>query len=134
MVLHSDYTTFQELVNLGAKVAVVDPNGDTVIHSAIKHEKWLMVQYLAETHGNLVNAAGVPAFQLMRTPPQQQQQVIAVDTRRFREIKERVTVLEFGLSRVAAGRNMASGTCPICSRRFENPEWAEHVRIGCRGV
>jgi hypothetical protein len=142
-VLHSDYTTFQELVNLGAKVAAIDPNGDTVIHSAIKREKWLLVQYLTQTpaYANLVNAAGVPAFQLMRAPPappappapQPQPQMVVVDARLYNELKERVTAMEHALSRVAAGRTMASGTCPICHRRFENAAWADHVRGGCHG-
>jgi hypothetical protein len=135
-VIKSDMPTFHTLLNLGAQVAAVDPNGDTVIHSAIRHQKPMQVQLLAQNpaYASLVNAQGIPAFQLIPAPPvarPPQQQMVAVDAARFEELKNRITALEFALSRLTTARNATGGTCPICSKRFENAEWVQHVRAGC---
>jgi ankyrin repeat protein len=138
-LFNSDLQTFQTLVNLGGQVAAVDPNGDTVIHSAIKHQKMMQVQYLAQNPGNLnlVNREGVAAFQLLQGAavqrPQMQPQMIAVDAGRYEELKNRVTALEFALSRITAGVSENGGNCPICNGRYENAEWVQHVRNGCNG-
>jgi hypothetical protein len=133
-VLHADAAAFQELVNLGANVAAVDPAGDTVIHAAIRRQRWLLVQYLEQTpaYAGLRNAAGVPAAQLIRVQAGAGAGAVAVDARRYAELRERVVALEFALARVAAARSAAAGACPVCGRRFEGAEWAQHVRAGCR--
>jgi hypothetical protein len=57
--------------------------------------------------------------------------MIPVDSVQYEAMRNRVLKLEIALSQLTAGRNTASGTCPICARRFENAEWVEHVRNGC---
>jgi len=112
-VLAADPATFQTLVNLNAQVAALDPQGDTVIRSAIKNHKHEYYQLLAQNPKNLalVNGQGIPAFQLMPAPaymPQPAQpQMVPVDAAQYEAMKQRVLRLEIALSQMTAARAAA---------------------------
>jgi ankyrin repeat protein len=105
----------------------VNPQGDTVIHAAIRNGKVLQYQILAENpeYLTLVNAQGLTALQLTN---KQNPQMLLVDLGQWNALNNRVAALELAWS----GRNTRDGgQCPVCQKNFKGSAWADHIRTGC---
>ena len=156
---YSNFNTFQYCLMKGFDPFTYDPNGDTVIHAAIKFNKIEIVQLLISM--KICNQSGVPIYRVKNiegfTPlelsnainsniPIPDQEKFSNDDA-IKKLKERVSVLENAV-RIALDKlpndalkspglcseckKQGTQVCPVCHKVFCKLDWITHVMDGCK--